>query len=106
MAQRTNMFWILLLTGILTFPSAVEFAHIFSGHQHNYCNHYSESHFHQDNLDCELHSFHKTPYPSVDIFSYSFFLPAVVVQIPNREYHFLSTHQPLPYGQRGPPVHV
>lgn len=104
MAARTGIFWILLLTGLLAFPSVVEFVHVFTGHQHNYCNHYSDSHFHQDKLDCELFSFHKTSYPSVELFSYSLFLPEIVVQKSSRAYYFLSTHQPLPFALRGPPA--
>jgi hypothetical protein len=103
MIQKMNIFWILVLTGLLTFPSAVELTHVFVGHQHSFCNHYSDSHFHQDNLDCELFSFQKSAYPSVELFSYTFIHPAIVVQKSSREYHFLSTHQPLPFGQRGPP---
>lgn len=106
MAQRTSIFWILFLSGILAFPSTVELAHIFSGHQHNFCNHYSDSHFHQDNLDCDLFSFHKTSYPSVDLFSYSLFLPDIVVQKNSRVYSFLSTHQHLSFALRGPPAQV
>lgn len=104
MKQRIRVFWILLLTGILSFPSVVEFAHVFTGHEHNYCNHYSESHFHQDNLDCELFSFHKTSYPTVELFSYSLLLPEIIVEKNSRNYHFLSTHKPLAFGQRGPPA--
>lgn len=106
MDQKIRFFWILLLTGVLTFPSAVEFAHVFAGHQHNYCDHYSDSHFHQDNVECEIISYHKTYYPSVEFFSYSVFFPETVVEKSNRTYHFLSTYQPLTFSQRGPPVQV
>lgn len=106
MKQRIRIFWILLLTGILSFPSAVELAHVFTGHEHNYCNHYTESHFHQDNLDCELFSFHKTSYPAVELFSYSLLHPEIIVEKDSRNYHFLSTHKPLSFGQRGPPAQV
>lgn len=104
MGQRSNVLWVLLLSGILAFPTAVDIAHIFTGHQHNFCNQYSGSHFHQDNLDCELFSFHKTSYPSIELFNYSVFLPEIYKEKNNRDYSFLSTHQPLPFGQRGPPL--
>lgn len=106
MDQRTKIIWVLLLSGILAFPSAVELAHVFSGHEHNFCNHYSESHFHQDNIDCKLFSFNKTSYPSVELFSYSVFLPEIAVEKNSREYNFLSTPEPLPIGLRGPPAQI
>ncbi|MEG9326738.1 hypothetical protein SAMN04488034_102435 [Salinimicrobium catena] len=104
MSQKTNFFWILLLTGILSFPSAVELAHVFTGHQHNFCNHYSESHIHQDNLDCELLTFQHSIYSSAEFVSFTHFLPGIHVEKTSREYCILSTHEPLPYGQRGPPA--
>lgn len=103
MSQKFRIFWILCLTGIHSFPSAVELAHVFVGHQHNFCDHYAESHIHQDNFDCELLTFQHSLYSSADFFSYMHFLPEIRVEKNSRKQGLLSTHQPLPFGQRGPP---
>ncbi|PVW13850.1 hypothetical protein [Marixanthomonas spongiae] len=46
-----------LLIGLLLFPSAVQFAHIFEGHDHKPCSEIT-THLHEKQLDCTLFDFH------------------------------------------------
>ena len=95
---------ILLFVGLLSFPSTVDFLHVVSGHQHDYCNHYSESHFHENNLDCDIFEFQQRAFSSPEIHSYTFFVPKVNTSVQTEAYQFLSTYQQLPFSLRGPPL--
>lgn len=84
----------------------VSFAHIFSGHDHHLCEHYSKRHFHKKQVDCQFMKFHKNPAVQLDKF--------YVEQARTREnktiylthYCFLSEYQALPFALRGPPAIV
>ncbi|GEQ86318.1 hypothetical protein ULMS_18260 [Patiriisocius marinistellae] len=46
---------------VILFPSVIQFAHIFEGHDHNYCG-VVETHLHEDSTDCDLLKFISTTY--------------------------------------------
>ncbi|GHA31285.1 hypothetical protein GCM10007103_11060 [Salinimicrobium marinum] len=94
---------LIFLVSLLLFPSAVKLAHFFANHEHTYCNHYSEGHFHEKNLDCELFKFQQAPISSAALFSYEFHIPDIENSKPVSAYIFLSDHQKLPFSLRGPP---
>ncbi|MFD2518655.1 hypothetical protein [Salinimicrobium flavum] len=95
---------LILFIGLLMFPSALDLAHVFSGHKHTICNHYAESHFHQENVDCDLFHFQKTPLPYSELFTYSLLIPEVRAEKSEAIYVFPGSCKKLPYTLRGPPV--
>ena len=94
------------MVSLLLFPSAVKLAHVFANHEHAYCNHYSESHFHEKILDCELFKFQQAPFSSGVIFTYEPYEPENQYTKPVSAYFFISDHQKLPFSLRGPPFIV
>jgi len=94
---------VLLLGILLLLPTGVSFSHIFSGHGHEICVDYADKHFHENNLDCELHSFNHSPVLAADFINYE---PLVEKQVKKQFfdfYQFLSDYQKLPFELRGPP---
>ena len=85
-------------------PTAVNFAHIFSGHGHEICDDYAEEHFHVKNLDCELHQFQKNSALSIIFFEFSPEVPIFEKQALPDYYQFLSDYIKLPFELRGPPL--
>ncbi|NJW53322.1 hypothetical protein [Salinimicrobium oceani] len=102
--QLWQKIFLVCCTGLIIFPSALDLAHIFAGHKHDYCNHYAESHFHEKTVDCDLFDFQKQvfyfpPFPSGEIVN-----TELTVLPPKREYLYLSTFQKLHFSLRAPPV--
>ncbi|WP_372917005.1 hypothetical protein [Salegentibacter sp.] len=98
-----NIFSVLAVVIFLA-PTAINFAHLFSKHTHEVCEHYAEEHFHTKNLECELDQFQKNP---ALVFIFPEFVPAI--QLSEKEelpdyYQFLSDHIKLPFELRGPPL--
>lgn len=96
--------FLILCTGLIIFPSAVDLAHVFSGHKHDFCNHYAESHFHQKTIDCELFDFQKQIFSFSGLYSKGLVLSEVAILPPQKEYPYLSTYQKLHFSLRAPPV--
>lgn len=94
---------VFLLIGLLSFPSSVEFAHIFVGHQHEVCNNYSDSHFHGKNVDCDLFFFQKINFSYPEFFTYSLLSPEEITSETEATYLFLNTFKIHAFKQRGPP---
>ncbi|WP_424493567.1 hypothetical protein [Salinimicrobium sp. GXAS 041] len=94
---------LIFLISLLLFPAAVKLAHVFANHEHAYCNHYSESHFHKKTLDCELFKFQQAAFSLGAIFTYKLYEPEYGNTKPVSAYFFLSDHQKLPFSLRGPP---
>ncbi|HSP12671.1 MAG TPA: hypothetical protein VLO29_09100 [Salegentibacter sp.] len=98
-----NIFSVLAVV-IFLVPTAINFAHIFSKHSHEVCEHYAEEHFHTKNLDCELHQFQKNP--ALVVINPEF-VPAdqfaAKEELPDY-YQFLSDYVKLPFELRGPPL--
>lgn len=93
-----------MFAGLIIFPSAIDLAHVFSGHKHDFCNHYAESHFHQKTVECDLFDFQQNPFSFPQLNSWT---PAeeLVSLIPiKKEYLFLSTFQKLHFSLRAPPA--
>lgn len=99
-------FALILFASLLLFPSAVKLAHFFANHQHIYCDHYTDSHFHQKALDCDLFQFQQTPLLSLDLFSFEPFREEITNTGFLPIYCFLSEYQKLPFALRGPPAAV
>lgn len=96
--------FLIIFAGLLIFPSVVDLAHVFSGHKHDYCTHYAESHFHQKTVDCELFHFQQNPFSFPPLYSWApAELPVALIAI-KREYLFLSTFQKLHFSLRAPPA--
>lgn len=95
-----------LFAGLIIFPSAVDFAHVFTGHQHDFCNHYADSHFHEKNLDCELFDFQKTPLAYPGLYSYTLLNPEVNTEVKEKNYTLLSNNRKLSFSLRAPPAKV
>ena len=95
---------LILFALLLIFPSAVKLAHFFANHEHTYCNHYSDSHFHQENPDCDLFEFQQTSFLGCDFQRFEPFQPEVVTLHTDLFYEFVSDYQKLPYELRGPPA--
>lgn len=96
--------FLMLCAGLIFFPSAVDLAHIFSGHKHDYCNHYAESHFHQKTVDCNLFDFQKQTYSFPPLYTETFIDTEVTVLPPGKEYLYLSTYQKMHFSLRAPPA--
>ena len=94
---------LILFTSLLLFPSTVSLGHFFANHEHTYCNHYSDSHFHQENPDCDLFKFQQTSLLGCDFQQFEPYPPAVSTLRTNLFYEFVSDYQKLPYELRGPP---
>ena len=105
-AKIINKLVLVVFTGLILFPSALDVAHLFSGHQHIYCDEYADAHFHQNDLDCELFDFQKSPFPTLSLFSHTFFNPEISSALKTREYLFLDQHDELSFSLRGPPETV
>ena len=103
MKKAVTQYAIILLASLLVFPSTVRFAHLFSEHEHVYCDHYAESHFHQEILDCDLFKFQQTPLALFRIINYEAFSSEKHNSKPVFFYQFLSDYQKLPFELRGPP---
>lgn len=97
-------FFSFILVGLLLFPSSVELAHVFLGHQHNFCNHYADAHFHEKNQDCSLFHFQQTSFSTPELISFSVFNPLVEKEDKNNNYNFLGTVRDLAFSRRGPPA--
>lgn len=94
---------LILFASLLLFPSAVKLAHSFTNHQHVYCDHFSDSHFHEKALDCDLFQFQQTPLVSLNLFSFEPYQEEIKNSGSVSAYHFLSDYQKLPFTLRGPP---
>lgn len=94
---------IILFVGLLWFPSTVEFAHIFVGHEHEICKNHSETHLHGKNVDCELFSFQKENFSYPELFKYSLLSPDFNPSEQEAQYLFLNTITIHAFKQRGPP---
>lgn len=88
---------------MLLFPTAVNFAHTFSGHGHELCVNYADEHFHESNLDCDLNSYHQSPALASDFINFESIVEKQVKKQFFEFYHFLSDYQKLPFELRGPP---
>lgn len=97
---------VVLCVGLIIFPPAVDLAHVFSDHKHDFCNHYAESHFHQESTDCELLHFQKQAFPFSPLSSDDFAATFESKLPPKKEYLFLSTYQKLHFSLRAPPTAV
>ena len=97
-------FGIILFIGLLCFPSSVEFAHIFVGHEHEVCTNHSDAHLHGKNVDCELFSFQKVRFSYPEFFSYTLISPEITTSEQEALYLFLNTIEIHAFKQRGPPV--
>lgn len=97
---------VMLCTGLILFPSAVDLAHVFSGHKHDFCNHYAESHVHQKTIDCELFHFQKQIFSLPPVYTETFVDAALPVRPPKREYLYISAFQKLHFSLRAPPAAV
>ncbi|MGI0108010.1 hypothetical protein [Salinimicrobium sp. WS361] len=95
---------LVLFTGLILFPSAVDLAHIFAGHQHYTCNHYAESHIHQDTVDCDIFHFQQNPFSFPPAVAWSLYEPQVKNLHLKKEYLYLSTFQKLHFSLRAPPA--
>lgn len=95
---------VILLIGLLIFPSIVEFTHVFAGHQHKACSNFSDSHFHGKNVECELFSFQKTSFSYPDLVIYELVSPEIQVFKDTIPYLFLNTTEASAFEQRGPPA--
>lgn|SRR5690606_28502043 len=90
--------------GLIFFPSAIDLAHVFSGHKHDYCNHYAQSHFHQKTLDCELFDFQQNPFSFPPLLSWTLVEDKTTLAPAGEQYQFLSTFQKLHFSLRAPPA--
>jgi hypothetical protein len=95
---------VILLIGLLSFPSVVELTHVFAGHEHNFCEHYSDSHFHQKNEVCSLFHFQKNTFSEVEFLSFTPFVTRLVKEKDTNNYRFLSTTREVDLLLRGPPA--
>ena len=98
--------FLIVFAGLIIFPSAVDLAHVFSGHNHDFCNHYAESHIHENNVDCELVHFQKKSFSYTPLFTWTpqeleIFLPPI-----QRDYLHIITFQKLHFSLRAPPAVV
>ncbi|NJY62503.1 hypothetical protein HC174_06990 [Salinimicrobium sp. CDJ15-81-2] len=98
--------FLIAFAGLIIFPSAVELAHVFSGHKHDFCNHYAESHFHENNIDCELFDFQKNSFSFPPLYSWSPRVPEASLYPIRREYISVSTFPKLHFSLRAPPAGV
>lgn len=107
--QKNNLkslknIFLTLTAAILLFPSAVNFSHIFLGHDHKLCDHYAEKHFHDKKLDCDLYKFHSNPALEINFPDYTIFSESVTQVLPSYQYFFISDSKPLSNYLRGPPA--
>lgn len=104
--KEIQKYGLIFLSALLIFPAIINLAHVFSGHDHHYCNHYSDSHFHKENIDCELFKFQQSPVAHFEIFSFTIFNPEIKTSGFTSLYWFLSEYQKLSFSLRGPPEMV
>lgn len=78
-------------------------AHILSDHKHFVCEHYSEEHYHEINIDCELCEFQQASFLQVALYSGELNLPQQVGAPAVNSYSFVPAPPSLPYSLRGPP---
>ncbi|MCY2687093.1 hypothetical protein [Salinimicrobium sp. TH3] len=95
---------LVLFTGLILFPSAVDFAHVFAGHQHYYCNHYAEAHFHEKSVDCEIIHLQHNSFSIPAINLWVLHTPEVDKTSAGKDYIYLSTFQKLHFALRAPPA--
>lgn len=88
---------------LLLFPATIQTAHIFSGHEHTYCNHYSDSHFHSKTLDCDISHFNQHSFLEAEIANFEIYSPLEEASITNSFYCFLSDFRLDVRSLRGPP---
>jgi hypothetical protein len=46
--------------------------HVLTQHEHNYCDHYADAHYHEDNLNCDIFHYHQSVSDGPVFFSYQF----------------------------------
>lgn len=85
-------------------PTAINLAHVFSGHSHEVCEHYAEEHFHTKNLECELDQFQKHSALTLNFIEFTPEIHTPVKQELPEYYQFLSDYTQLPFKLRGPPL--
>ena len=98
--------FLIVFAGLIIFPSTVELAHVFSGHKHDFCNHYAESHFHEKNIDCELFHFQKKSFSYTLLYTWTPQELEILLHPLQREYLHISTYQKLHFSLRAPPAGV
>lgn len=102
--RSLQKYGLIFLAFLLIFPVTVKSAHVFLEHEHIYCEHYSDSHFHKKNLDCELFKFQQLPFPSFETSNFQINIPETGKLQPISSYAFLNEHQQLAFALRGPPI--
>ena len=96
----------LVLCFSLLVPSAIKFLHIFENHQHEVCSGEHTTHFHSIDQDCEFYKFKiNNPFTFFnENFTHS------TEEVSQKKYFFwysfTSTHQPLYFSLRAPPVNI
>jgi hypothetical protein len=95
---------LVLFTGLILFPSAVDLAHVFAGHQHYSCDHYAESHFHQKSVDCDIFHLQHNSFSIPAIQSWVLYTPEIDNTSVGKDYIYLSTFQKLHFSLRAPPA--
>lgn len=96
--------FLIVFAGLIIFPSAVELAHVFSGHKHDFCNHYAESHIHENDVDCELFHFQKSSFSFPPLFAWKPRELEAPLHPVRKEYLHISTFQKLHFSLRAPPA--
>ncbi len=93
-----------ILIVALLFPSAFNFFHLYSHHDHGHCTETTQAHFHEVSLDCELCDLQITP--AVTIYSLEITDTKIFNFNPRiSSYNLLiSKYQQLHFNLRGPPV--
>ncbi|MBZ9728966.1 hypothetical protein LB467_04645 [Salegentibacter sp. JZCK2] len=96
----------ILMGALLLLPAIISFSHTFTGHGHELCPNYADKHFHENNLDCDLHSYNQSPVLAADFINFESVLEKEINKQFFKFYHFLNNYQKLPFELRGPPLAV
>ncbi|WP_340073858.1 hypothetical protein [Leptobacterium sp. I13] len=99
--------YIVVFSGILTigvlFPYAIQAVHALSYHNHHTCVEYSKTHFHKQDIDCDILNYKLPPQISLSVEHFT----ALKFHVPKHNlqdyYTFLSRFKVLPFSLRGPP---
>ena len=93
-----------LYVALLLTPGALKSAHIFADHQHFFCDHSADSHFHQKNVECDLFSVHQHIFPGLDLFSYKLIVPEEFAFTPSYFNSIIYDRACTTISLRGPPT--
>jgi hypothetical protein len=102
--KSAKKYFLLFFSLVLLFPSAISLSHVFAHEEHEVCDNFSNYHFHEKSLDCDLCHLQSGSFLVYIPGNCNFYFPPTPNKLFFDHYQFLSDFKKLSFELRGPPV--